>query len=327
MKTTHASPIIKVENLRKVFPLRSGRLFGRRSLAAVDNVSFEIRRGETLALVGESGCGKTTTGRTLLRLLEPTSGSITFDGIAVDRLSGGEMRRLRSRMQIVFQDPSSSLNPRMRVRDVIAEPIVNFGKAANSRAIDEKVGELLDRVGINREAMHRYPHEFSGGQRQRIGIARALAPGSEFIVCDEAVSALDVSVKAQIVNLLVRLQKELNLTTLFISHDLAIVEYLADRVAVMYLGAIVEIGDRKSIFSSPKHPYTQALLAAIPLPDPSIRTERRRRLEGDLPDPSSPPSGCRFRTRCPLAFDRCAVQAPAMHKVGADHQAACHLAE
>jgi peptide/nickel transport system ATP-binding protein len=321
---TDSQPLIEVRNLLKVFPLRARWLFGRRELRAIDGISFQIQRGETLALVGESGCGKSTTGRTLLRLLEPTSGSIRFDGIELEKLGAGEMRRLRRRMQMVFQDPSSSLDPRMRIRDIIAEPIVNFGVVKGSRAIDERVGSLLDRVGINREAMYRFPHEFSGGQRQRIGIARALAPGSEFIVCDEAVSALDVSVKAQIVNLLVRLRKDLNLTTLFISHDLAVVEYLADRVAVMYLGTIIEIGDRKSIFGSPQHPYTQALLASIPVPNPTLK-KAPHRLAGDLPDPASLPSGCRFRTRCPSAFDRCARETPAMRGVGRDHQTACHL--
>ncbi|RWJ05714.1 ABC transporter ATP-binding protein [Mesorhizobium sp.] len=322
---TQKQTLMRVENLRKTFPLKSKGLFTRRSLTAIDDLSFEIARGETLALVGESGCGKSTTGRVLLRLLQPTSGSIVFDGARLEDLSNEQMRQLRRRMQIVFQDPSSSLNPRMRVRDVIAEPIINFGVVKGSRAVDRRVVELLDRVGLNPDALYRYPHEFSGGQRQRIGIARALAPGCEFIVFDEAVSALDVSVKAQIINLLVRLQQDLNLTTLFISHDLAIVEYLADRVAVMYLGAVVEIGERKSIFGTPKHPYTQALLAAIPVPDPAVSKERSQ-LEGDLPDPSSPPSGCRFRTRCPYAFDRCVTDAPAMRSLGNDHQAACHLA-
>lgn len=323
---TIGQPLLQVENLSKVFSRKPRGLFASpRKLRAVDNVSFSISRGETLALVGESGCGKSTTGRTILRLMEPTSGSISFDGVRLETIGAAEMRSLRRRMQIVFQDPTSSLNPRMRVRDVIAEPIVNFGLAKSAKEVDERVAEMLDRVGINREAINRFPREFSGGQRQRIGIARALAPGSEFIVCDEAVSALDVSVKAQIINLLVRLQEELNLTTLFISHDLAVVEYLADRVAVMYLGAIVEIGDRQSIFRNARHPYTRALLASIPVPDPST-VRSKEHLKGELPDPAALPTGCRFRTRCPLAFDRCAAEPPPMKDLGGGHQAACHLA-
>jgi peptide/nickel transport system ATP-binding protein len=318
-------PLLEVRDLKKHFPLRSG-LFGGATgyVYAVDGVTFAIGRGETLSLVGESGCGKSTVGRAILRLLEPTAGEVHLDGERIDNMTSAKLRLMRRRMQIVFQDPFSSLNPRQRVRDVIAEPIANFGLAHGAAQIDDLVASLLDKVGLPRDAMKRFPHEFSGGQRQRIGIARALAPGSDFIICDEAVSALDVSVKAQIVNLLSDLQDELGLTLLFISHDLAIVEHLTHRVAVMYLGKIVEIADRRTLFATPHHPYTKALLSAVPVPDPRIRRARVI-LRGDVPSPIRPPAGCKFHTRCPLAFDRCRQEEPLLRRVSTGQLSACHL--
>jgi peptide/nickel transport system ATP-binding protein len=318
-------PLLEVRDLKKHFPLRSG-LFGGATeyVYAVDGVTFAIGRGETLSLVGESGCGKSTVGRAILRLLEPTAGEVHLDGERIDNMTSAKLRLMRRRMQIVFQDPFSSLNPRQRVRDVIAEPIANFGLAHGAAQIDDLVASLLDKVGLPRDAMKRFPHEFSGGQRQRIGIARALAPGSDFIICDEAVSALDVSVKAQIVNLLSDLQDELGLTLLFISHDLAIVEHLTHRVAVMYLGKIVEIADRRTLFATPHHPYTKALLSAVPVPDPKIKRARVI-LRGDVPNPISPPAGCKFHTRCPLAFDRCRHEEPLLRRVSTGQLSACHL--
>ena len=316
--------LLDVRDLRKFFPLRGG-LLGRVTgqVHAVDGVSFTLDRGETLSVVGESGCGKSTVGRTVLRLMPPTSGEVWLDGTRIDQLPASELRPLRQRMQVVFQDPFSSLNPRMRVRDIIAEPLRNFGLAQGG-ALDDRVAKLMDTVRLPRDAMRRYPHEFSGGQRQRIGIARALAPGADIIVCDEAVSALDVSVKAQIVNLLADLQEELGLALLFISHDLAIVEHLTHRVAVMYLGRIVEMADRDTLFAAPAHPYTRALLSAVPLPDPAARRQRII-LKGDVPSPIDRPSGCHFHTRCPYVFDRCRTDDPALTRRGPTQQAACHL--
>lgn len=316
--------LLDVRDLRKFFPLRGGllsRVTGQ--VHAVDGVSFTLDRGETLSVVGESGCGKSTVGRTVLRLMPPTSGEVWLDGTRIDQLPAAELRPLRQRMQVVFQDPFSSLNPRMRVRDIIAEPLRNFGLAQGA-ALDDRVAKLMDTVRLPRDAMRRYPHEFSGGQRQRIGIARALAPGADIIVCDEAVSALDVSVKAQIVNLLADLQEELGLALLFISHDLAIVEHLTHRVAVMYLGRIVEMADRDTLFSAPAHPYTRALLSAVPLPDPAARRQRII-LKGDVPSPIDRPTGCHFHTRCPYVFDRCRTDDPALTRRGPTQQAACHL--
>jgi len=316
--------LLDVRDLRKFFPLRGG-LLGRVTgqVHAVDGVSFTLDRGETLSVVGESGCGKSTVGRTVLSLTPPTSGEVWLDGTRIDQLPASELRPLRRRMQVVFQDPFSSLNPRMRVRDIIAEPLRNFGLAQGA-ALDDRVAKLMDTVRLPRDAMRRYPHEFSGGQRQRIGIARALAPGADIIVCDEAVSALDVSVKAQIVNLLADLQEELGLALLFISHDLAIVEHLTHRVAVMYLGRIVEMADRDTLFAAPAHPYTRALLSAVPLPDPAARRQRII-LKGDVPSPIDRPSGCHFHTRCPYVFDRCRTDDPALTSRGPTQQAACHL--
>jgi len=318
------TPLLEVKGLKKHFPIHGG-ILGLKTgdVYAVDGVSFSINRGETLSLVGESGCGKSTVGKAVLRLYPITDGEVLLDGRRIDNLSAGELRPLRKRIQVVFQDPFSSLNPRQKLFDIIAEPIINFGLASGS-ALDDRVGDLLDKVRLPRDAMYRYPHEFSGGQRQRIAIARALAPGSDLIICDEAVSALDVSVKAQIVNLLSDLQDELGLTLLFISHDLAIVEHLTHRVAVMYLGKIVEVADRRTLFSSPHHPYTRALLSAVPVPDPTVKRNRII-LHGDVPSPINPPSGCRFHTRCPFVFDRCKVDEPQLRDVGLGRISACHL--
>ena len=319
------APLLQVNDLRKYFPIRGG-LFGGKSgrVHAVDGVSFEIARGETLSLVGESGCGKSTVGRAILRLFDITSGQVVLDGERIDDLGPRGLRMMRRRVQVVFQDPFSSLNPRMRVRDILAEPIRNFGLAKSSADLDARLAELMDIVRLPRDALNRRPHEFSGGQRQRIGIARALAAKPELIVCDEAVSALDVSVKAQIVNLLQDLQQEFGLALLFISHDLAIVEHMTHRVAVMYLGKIVELAPRRQIFASPRHPYTKALLSAVPVPDPgAARTPII--LKGDVPSPINPPKGCRFHTRCPFVFDRCRSEEPQLRMTGDDQWAACHL--
>ncbi|GJE49394.1 Glutathione import ATP-binding protein GsiA [Methylobacterium tardum] len=320
-----ARTLLEVNDLKKHFALGGG-LLGRqtRVLKAVDGLSFTVARGETLSLVGESGCGKSTVAKALMRLYAPTAGQVVLDGRRIDDLSAGALRPLRRHIQMVFQDPFSSLNPRMRVRAILAEPIRNFGLAHNAADLESRLASLMERVGLPREALGRYPHEFSGGQRQRIGIARALAAEPDLIICDEAVSALDVSVKAQIVNLLRDLQRELDLAMLFISHDLAIVEHMTHRVAVMYLGKIVEIGPRRDLFLAPKHPYTQALLSAVPIPEPGAGRTRIV-LKGDVPSPINPPSGCRFHTRCPHAFDRCRTEVPGLDPVGAGHFAACHL--
>jgi peptide/nickel transport system ATP-binding protein len=321
------APLLQVNDVVKHFPLAHGldRIGKkRRYVYAVDGVSFHIDRAETLALVGESGCGKSTVGRAILRLVDLTAGEVVLDGTRIDDMPAGTLRPLRRRMQVVFQDPFSSLNPRMRVRDILAEPIRNFGLATSSADMTQRIDALLDKVRLPRDAARRWPHEFSGGQRQRIAIARALAAGPALIICDEAVSALDVSVKAQIVNLLQDLQRELGLALLFISHDLAIVEHMTHRVAVMYLGKIVEIGRKRQIFAAPKHPYTEALLSAVPVPDPGA-AKTRIILKGDIPSPIEPPPGCRFHTRCPRAFARCRSEEPALRRVGDSHLAACHL--
>ncbi len=319
------TPLLEVMALKKHFPLHGGLLGGvTGQVYAVDGVSFHIDRGETLSLVGESGCGKSTVGKTILRLVDPTDGEVWLDGKRIDNLPASQLRPLRQRVQVVFQDPFSSLNPRMRVGDIIAEPLRNFGLASSASELQDRVAKLMDTVRLPRDAMRRFPHEFSGGQRQRIGIARALAPGADLIICDEAVSALDVSVKAQIVNLLSDLQDELGLALLFISHDLAIVEHLTHRVAVMYLGKIVEVADRRTLFAAPRHPYTRALLSAVPVPDPTVRRDRVI-LTGDVPSPINPPSGCRFHTRCPYVFDRCRTEEPALRDVGEGQKTACHL--
>jgi oligopeptide transport system ATP-binding protein len=318
--------ILRVENVYKYFPL--GGVTGE-AVRAVDGVSFEVRRGETLGLVGESGCGKSTLARVVTQLQPATSGRVVFDGHDLTRLRGSKLRRLRRQVQIIFQDPFASLDPRMTVGEIIAEPIDNFG-IARGRSRQERVQELLRLVGLNPNFTNRYPHEFSGGQRQRIGIARALAPNPSFIVCDEAVSALDVSIQAQIINLLQDLQREFNLTYLFIAHDLAVVRHLSDRVAVMYLGKVVEVADRRDIYERPQHPYTRALLSSIPVPDPTV--ERHREpilLQGEIPSPVNPPSGCRFHTRCPIARvpGVCTETEPELEAHGSPGQiAACHFA-
>jgi peptide/nickel transport system ATP-binding protein len=318
------SALLVVNDLKKHFPVRGG--FGRnaRVVYAVDGVSFHIDRAETLALVGESGCGKSTVGRAILRLFDITAGQVVLDGRRVDDMAAGTLRPLRQRMQVVFQDPFSSLNPRMRVRDLLAEPVRNFGLAKSSADMAARIVALLDKVRLPRDAANRWPHEFSGGQRQRIAIARALAAEPDLIVCDEAVSALDVSVKAQIVNLLQDLQRELGLALLFISHDLAIVEHVTHRVAVMYLGKIVELGLKRQIFTTPWHPYTQALLSAVPVPEPGA-TRTRIILKGDIPSPIDRPPGCHFHTRCPRAFDRCRSEEPALRPMPNGPSVACHL--
>ncbi len=310
--------LVEVRNLVKYFPVTDSDDVVR----AVDNITFDIKAGETLGLVGESGCGKSTVGRCLLRLHEPTSGSISFDGREITGLGSSEMRRLRRQMQIIFQDPYASLDPRMSILSIISEPIkIHQPKATKNERV-ERVADLLQKVGLDPKYMHRYPHEFSGGQRQRIGIARALALNPQLIVCDEPVSALDVSVQAQVVNLLQDLQQEFGLTYLFISHGLAVVEHISDRVAVMYLGRIVEIAESIDLYESPQHPYTQALLSAIPIPDPKRRRERVI-LHGDVPTPIDPPSGCRFRTRCPIAIEQCGQADPELREITPGHFAAC----
>ena len=320
------TPLLSVKGLVKHFPVKKGVLqqtVGQ--VRAVDGVSFDIALSETLGLVGESGCGKSTVGKTILKLIDPTAGEVRLSGARIDGLSKGEMRPFRRQMQVVFQDPYSSLNPRLTVRDIVAEPLRNFGVAAGAE-LEKQVRGLVDKVGLRAEALDRYPHEFSGGQRQRIGIARALALRPSLIICDEPVSALDVSVQAQVINLLVDLQRDFGLSYLFIAHDIAVIEHISHRVAVMYLGKIVELADRAALFARPQHPYTEALLSAVPLPDPEI--ERKRIiLKGDVPSPIDPPSGCRFRTRCPLAFDRCAKEEPPIREVFPGHHVACHLRE
>lgn len=320
-----APPVMEVTGLKKVFPLARRYPWRPHSqIHAVDSVSFAIRRGETLSLVGESGCGKSTVGRTILSLYKPTAGEVRLDGIRIDSLSRRKLRPLRRRMQVVFQDPYSSLNPRLRVHDILAEPITNFSLAHSKAEIAARIAGLLQKVGLPTDAARRYPHEFSGGQRQRIGIARALATEPEVIICDEAVSALDVSVKAQVVNLLADLQDELGLSLLFITHDLAIVEHLTHRVAVMYLGRIIELADRDSLFKRPWHPYTQALLSAVPVPDPAL-SRRRMVLKGDVPSPVDLPKGCRFQSRCPHVFAQCRTEEPELRPVGPAQWVACHL--
>lgn len=316
VSTTHQQ-LVNVRHLVKHFPVEgSGDV-----VRAVDDVSFEILRGETLGLVGESGCGKSTVGRCLLRLIEPTTGQIDFDGRNVRSLNRSDLRELRREMQIVFQDPYASLNPRMRVGDIVGEPLV-IHKIGTKKERSERVGELLRRVGLDPDYRKRYPHEFSGGQRQRIGVARTLALNPKLIVADEPVSALDVSVQAQVVNLLQDLQKEFGLTYLFISHGLAVVEHISTRVAVMYLGRIVEIASAADLYLRPLHPYTQALLSAIPVPDPKRKRERIV-LQGDVPTPINPPSGCRFRTRCPIAIDECVRIDPELRELSPGHRVAC----
>lgn len=324
IKRGEGSPVLEVENLVKHFPIRKGllsRTVG--NVHAVDGISFTVERHETLGLVGESGCGKSTTGKAILNFIKPTSGKIKLDGKRIDDLSPSRMRPMRRELQMIFQDPFSSLNPRQTVGEIVREPLHNF-QTLGRQEEKERVVDLLNRVGLPSDAAARYPHEFSGGQRQRIGIARALALNPKLIVCDEPVSALDVSVQAQVVNLLMDLQNELNLSYLFVAHDLAVVEHISHRVAVMYLGKIVELAEKKPLFSNPLHPYTEALLAAVPRPDPRAKSERVV-LTGDVPSPINPPKGCRFHTRCPYAFDRCRVEEPQFREVQTGRFAACHL--
>lgn len=324
---TQGDVLIRVENLKMYFPVHKGFIIEKKvgDLKAVDDVSFEIHRGETLGLVGESGCGKTTLGRAVLRLYEPTGGQIHMDGTEFSHLKGQELRQMRRRMQMIFQDPYSSLDPRMTVASIISEPLVVHEKMdGNSR--QKRVRELLDLVELPSYFASRYPHEFSGGQRQRIVIARALALHPDFIVCDEPISALDVSIQAQIVNLLENLQEQLRLTFLFIAHDLSMVKHISNRVAVMYLGKIVEITDRQSLYSNPLHPYSKALLSAVPIPDPEIEAKREQIiLEGDLPSPLNPPAGCNFCTRCPSAKELCFGAKPELIEASQGHYVACHL--
>ncbi|HEY7033174.1 MAG TPA: ABC transporter ATP-binding protein [Thermomicrobiales bacterium] len=318
--------ILRVEHLKKYFKLGGGFLGGKElTIHAVDDVSFSVRRGESFGLVGESGCGKTTLGQTIVRLYDPTSGSIYFNGKDISRLNAGQMRPHRRDIQMIFQDPSASLDPRMTVGTIVAEPLVITG-VGNRNERHERVQQLLQVVGLNSYFANRYPHEFSGGQRQRIGIARAIALNPQLVVCDEPVSALDVSIQAQVLNLLRRLQDQMNLTYLFIAHNLAVVAHISDRVGVMYLGKLVEIGEARAITEKPRHPYTQALISAIPLPEPG-RQRSRIILEGDVPSPANPPSGCRFHPRCPIARPNCAVDEPALEEKAPDHWVACHYAE
>lgn len=319
--------ILEVKELKKYFPVKKG-IFRKTvgNVKAVDGVNFNIKKGETLGLVGESGCGKSTTGRTIIRLIESTSGDVWFEGKNVLSLNKKEMRSMRKEMQIIFQDPYASLNPRMTVADIVGEPLDIHNLVKNRKERNEKVKEILNNVGLMPEYMNRYPHEFSGGQRQRIGIARALAVNPKLIIADEPVSALDVSIQAQVINLMQELQEEYGLTYLFIAHDLSVVKHISDRVAVMYLGKIVEITGKKELYDNPLHPYTQSLLSAIPIPDPTHKAERII-LEGDVPSPVDPPSGCRFHPRCPEAMDICSKVEPEFKDYGNGHFAACHLLE
>jgi oligopeptide transport system ATP-binding protein len=317
--------LLNVENLKMWFPITQGIVIQRHigDIKAVDGVSFFIRSGETLGLVGESGCGKSTTGRAILQLYRPTEGDVYFEGENLCQLKGEKLRRMRRKMQMIFQDPYASLNPRMTVGNIIGEPL-EVHNILKGKALKERVQELLRVVGLNPYFINRYPHEFSGGQRQRIGVARALAVNPSFIICDEPISALDVSIQAQIINLLEELQEQFGLTYLFIAHDLSVVRHISDRVAVMYLGKIVELTDRYTLYNDPKHPYTQALLSAVPIPDPFVEEKRQRViLEGDVPSPANPPKGCNFNTRCPVVMDICKESEPEFKDIGGEHWVAC----
>jgi oligopeptide transport system ATP-binding protein len=319
--------LLRVKDLKKHFPITRGIVIQRQvgAVMAVDGISFDVHKGETLGLVGESGCGKSTTGRTILQLYRPTAGEVHFEGTDLVQLKGEELRRMRRRMQMIFQDPYASLNPRMTVGNIVGEPLEVHG-IAKGKERRERVQELLKVVGLNPYFVNRYPHEFSGGQRQRIGVARALALNPAFIVCDEPISALDVSIQAQVVNLLEDLQDEFTLTYLFIAHDLSMVRHISTRVAVMYLGKLVELTDRDSLYHHPQHPYTKALLSAVPIPDPVVEEKRRRViLEGDVPSPINPPKGCNFNTRCPVAIDRCFEEDPEFREVASGHWCSCHI--
>jgi oligopeptide transport system ATP-binding protein len=327
-ETNNNETLLHVEDLVMHFPIYRG-VFQRQvgAVRAVDGISFDVKRGETLGLVGESGCGKSTTGRTILQLYKPTAGTVTFDGTDLVTLKGEKMRQMRRKMQMIFQDPYASLNPRMTVAQLVGEPLMVHSVATGAE-INERVQHLLELVNLNPAFATRYPHEFSGGQRQRIGVARALALQPSFIICDEPISALDVSIQAQVVNLLEELQQQFNLTYLFIAHDLSMVKHISDRVAVMYLGVIVELADRDELYAKPLHPYTQALLSAVPIPDPVADAKRKRTiLVGDVPSPVNPPSGCRFRTRCPIAEPVCAETRPEFREIRPGHFVACFFAE
>jgi oligopeptide transport system ATP-binding protein len=319
--------LVEVKDLKMYFPITQGVIIQRHigDIKAVDGLTFNIHRGETLGLVGESGCGKSTTGRAILQLYKPTAGTVKFEGHDITALRGESLRRLRRQMQMIFQDPYASLNPRMTVGNIIAEPL-EVHNILRGKQRREKVKELLDVVGLNPYFINRYPHEFSGGQRQRIGVARALALNPDFIVCDEPISALDVSIQAQVINMLEDLQEEFGLTYLFIAHDLSVVRHISDRIAVMYLGKIVELTDKGSLYERPLHPYTQALLSAVPIPDPTVEEKRKRIiLEGDVPSPANPPKGCNFCTRCPKVFEPCYEEDPEFKEVESGHWVACHL--
>jgi oligopeptide transport system ATP-binding protein len=321
-------PLVQVDQLKKHFPIRQGLIIEREigSVKAVDGISFSIQRGETLGLVGESGCGKTTAGRTILGLYPMTAGKVLITGISLENATKEQMKLFRRKAQIIFQDPYASLNPRWTVSAIIGEPLRVHNLLPNEKERDERVHELMLKVGLSPRLINRFPHEFSGGQRQRIGVARALAVNPLFIVCDEPISALDVSIQAQVVNLLEELQDEFNLTYLFIAHDLSMVRHICDRVAVMYLGIIVELAERNELYENPLHPYTQALLSAVPIPDPKKDRERRRvTLSGEIPSPINPPSGCRFHTRCPVAIERCKIDIPEWREITPGHWTACHL--
>lgn len=330
MSEANGAPLLEVQDLKMHFPITKGIIFQRQvgAIKAVDGVSFTMFRGETLGLVGESGCGKSTTGRAILQLYRPTGGEVVFEGSDLTKTKGENLRKMRRRMQMIFQDPYASLNPRMTVGSIIGEPLEVHKIGANKRERQERVQELLRTVGLNPYFVNRYPHEFSGGQRQRIGVARALAVNPAFIICDEPISALDVSIQAQIINLLEDLQSELDLTYLFIAHDLSVVRHISDRIAVMYLGKIVELASRDELYANPMHPYTQALLSAVPIPDPVIESERKRMiLEGDVPSPANPPHGCNFCTRCPRVMDVCREVDPPFKEYEPGHFTACHLYE
>ena len=323
------TPLLKVEHLHKEFPTGSGFMggkFSKKVVSAVNDLSFEIRAGETFGLVGESGCGKSTTGRAIMHLDPPTSGKVYFEGRDISKMNKKELKAMRREMQFIFQDPYASLNPRMTIGEIISEPMVIHGIGTPEERI-ERVRELLDVVGLNPEHINRYPHEFSGGQRQRVGIARSFILRPKLIICDEPVSALDVSIQAQVLNLLKALQKQYGTAYLFIAHDLSVVQHISDRVAVMYLGKMVELSDWKSLYAEPNHPYTQALLSAVPIPDPDVQQNRKRIiLAGDPPSPIDPPSGCRFHTRCPIAQAKCSEEAPEFREIGEGHFCACHYA-